>query len=258
MLVIQLGASRWCCRSSELSERNLTLAQVELGVHVPHEHVAHDPEVRTDILAHDPAHALRRAGGDLAEAECVRGDGEVLAAKSEADAGRAVAWVGVVAVARAGAARYRLVELGGVGGGGDDERRAAVDDGGGRAKSLGGADGDRVHVDLPVPLLGDWDGGESTGVEGVARAADGQLGARVGELEGEDRLGGHAGLDESLDDRGCVVLGDGLEAHAHQTYSDASQITPPRFTPVFPYNSVPVVLSPLPVVHRARLDAHVI
>jgi hypothetical protein len=221
MLVKQLGASRWCCgmgRSSERSERNLTLAQVELGVHVPHEHVAHDPEVRTHILAHDPAHALRRPGGDPAEAECVRRDGEVLAAEGEADARRAVARVGVVAVARACTAGHGLVELGGVGGGGDDERSAAVDDGGGGAKRLRGADGDRVHVDLPVSLLGDWNGGECTSVEGVVRAADGQLGARVGELEGEDRLGGHAGLDESLDDRGCVVLGDGLEAHAHQTY----------------------------------------
>jgi hypothetical protein len=204
--------------SSELSERNLTLAQVELGVYVPHEHVAHDPEVRTDILAHDPAHALRRAGGDPAEAERVRGDGEVLAAEGEADAGRTIARVGVVAVAYAGAAGHGLVELGGVGGGGDDERGAAVDDGGGGAKRLCGADGDRVDVNLPVPLLGDWDGGESTSVENIVRASDGQLGARVGELEGEDRLGGHAGLDESLDDRGCVVLGDGLEAHAHQTY----------------------------------------
>jgi hypothetical protein len=218
MLVIHLGASRLCCRSSELSERNLTLAQVELAVHVPHEHVAHDPEVRTHILAHDPAHALRRAGEDLAEVERVRGDGELLAAEGEVDAGWAVARVGVVAAARAGAARHGLVELGGVGGGGDDERRTAVDDGGGGAKRLGGADGDRVDVNLPVPLLGDRDDSEATSVERVVRAADGQLGARVGQLEGEDRLGGHAGLDESLDDRGCVVLGDGLEAHAHQTY----------------------------------------
>jgi hypothetical protein len=160
-------------RSSELGERNLTLAQVELGVHVPHEHVAHDPEVRTHVLAHHPAHALRRAGGDPAEAKRVRRDGERLATEGDADAGRAVGRVGVVAVACAGAARYGLVELGGVGGGGDDERRAAVDDGGGGAKSLGGADGDRVDVNLPVPLLGDRDGSECTSVESVVRASDG-------------------------------------------------------------------------------------
>jgi hypothetical protein len=117
-------------RSSELSERNLTVAQVELGVDVAHEDIADDPEVGTDILAHNTADALRRAGGDLAEAESVRRDGELLAAEGDADVGRAVARVGVVAVANACAgrlgARHRLVELGGVGGRGNDERSTAT------------------------------------------------------------------------------------------------------------------------------------
>jgi hypothetical protein len=76
----------------------------------------------------------------------------------------------------------------------------------------------RTTVTGDIPLLGDRDGGESTSVESIVRATDGQLSARVGELEGEDRLGSLAGLDEGLEDRGCIVLGDGLEAHAHQTY----------------------------------------
>jgi hypothetical protein len=78
--------------SSELSERDLTPAQVELGVHVPHEHVPDDPEVRADVLAHDPADALRRAGRDPAEAERRRRDREHLAAKGEADAGTITAF----------------------------------------------------------------------------------------------------------------------------------------------------------------------
>jgi hypothetical protein len=135
MLVIQKGASTSYKKlretaivhySSELSERNLTVAQVELGVDVVHEDVADDPEVGTDILAHDPADALRRAGGDLPEAEGVRRDGELLAAEGEADVQRAVARVRVVAAADACAARHRFVELGGVGGRGNDERGTAT------------------------------------------------------------------------------------------------------------------------------------
>jgi hypothetical protein len=135
MLVIQKGASTLYNKlretaivhySSELSKRDLTVAQVELGVDVAHEDVADDPEVGTDILAHDPADALRRAGGDMPEAEGVRRDGELLAAEGEADVRRAVARVRVVAAADACAARHRFVELGGVGGRGNDERGAAT------------------------------------------------------------------------------------------------------------------------------------
>jgi hypothetical protein len=112
--------------SSELRERNLAVAKVELGVDVAHEDVADDPEVGTNVLAHNPADALQRAGGDPAEAEGVRRDSELLAAEGEADAGRAVTRVGVVAVADACAARHGLVELGGVGSRGNDERSTAT------------------------------------------------------------------------------------------------------------------------------------
>ncbi len=207
---MRVGLAR---RSGELCEADGVLVEREGGVDVLHERVAEEPDVaaEADVLAHERADALAGAALGLAQVEaderrrdqnqnciaCAKdetrdslggGDLPVLAAPGERDGGGLLAGevvealVGVVH-ARAGDSGVELLDRRGRA---VHDRGARVDDGLELAD-----DGLAVHVRLRAGDLPEAGRGvdlvvlNRARVELVVRAAEVELGALGGELEGE-------------------------------------------------------------------------
>jgi hypothetical protein len=207
--------------SCKRSEADLRVAVVEDSVDVAHEHITNDPEVG-GAITYNATDAARGSFRRLTEVERIGGHRELLATEREGDTGwstRAGEGVetGTEGAARILSPRDRSVEFGDVGEVPDDQSCAGIDDGAGGADSPSRTHGHCVEVDLPVALFRHGDVGHAAGVEVAVQTTNGELGARVGKLECKNRAGGLATLDECLENRRGVVVGNRLETHSQET-----------------------------------------
>ena len=206
-------------------------AKAHTGVDVAEEDIAENPEAHR-VISNKAAEAVLGAIGDGAEAESVLRDREVLALNRDRDAVRDRVAGDAEGSLSSGAARVLgagdLV-VDGLDGSGVavDEGGAGVDDrvsgvalvdgaGGVRASAVAAAHLDAVELDLPVAGGGDRGVGKVTGNLALVDTAEVELRAALEEGESELRRANLLLLDEGLEDRGCLVLRDLFEGHAHQ------------------------------------------
>ena len=134
---------------------NPVLTHVELGVHIPQEHIADDPEVEL-VRGHDSTDTCLRSSGHRTDVEQGRRDRERLSAECEADSRCGGAGNGVVALTdglrRVLGAGYRRVDGRNTFPVADDDLAAGIDDGLDVCDGCLGVHSDALEQCLPVTL----------------------------------------------------------------------------------------------------------